>query len=425
MRHVVQSFATTAAIQLLGLANAVLLARLLGPEGRGELALVLLYPVLAHGLIGLAIGDAVVYRAAKGVGPGRLVPSVLMLTLAGGAVALAAGWLLAPGLFAGHDGEVARSGLVYFLMVPLALAGLHLGGVFQGRLEYGVWNAVRATTTLVTVGGVGVLALAGAASVGTVTLAYLAGFWLSGGMALLLAWRRGWLAAPPARGEIGALLRFAAPLQVGVLVQIANERLDQLLIVRLLTPTDLGLYVAAMAIAIIPSIPAVTLANVAYPRIAGVAEAADRGPVVERYVRLSVALGGAIAAVLLVAGEPLVLFLYGPAFAPAVPILAWYAAGAVALSARVVLAQAVKASGRPGLAMRAELAGLAVNVCGLVVLLPAIGVVGAAVSYAAMQVTVLALLLLAARRVAGFAVRRLVRDTPRDVADQLRRLVRP
>ena len=50
MRHVVQSFATTAAIQLLGLANAVLLARLLGPEGRGELALVLLYPVLAHGL---------------------------------------------------------------------------------------------------------------------------------------------------------------------------------------------------------------------------------------------------------------------------------------------------------------------------------------------------------------------------------------
>lgn len=33
MHHVVQSFATTALIQLVGLANAVLLARILGPEG--------------------------------------------------------------------------------------------------------------------------------------------------------------------------------------------------------------------------------------------------------------------------------------------------------------------------------------------------------------------------------------------------------
>ncbi len=424
MRHIVLSFATTAAIQLLGLANAVLLARLLGPEGRGELALVLLYPVLAHGAIGMALADAVVYRAAKGAAPTRLVPSALLLTLVAGGVAVAAGWALAPALFAGHDEEVLRSGLLYFLMVPLGLVGMHLGGVFQGRLEYGVWNIVRASTTLVTVGAVGLLALAGTASVGSVTLAYLAGFWMSGGLALILAWRRGWLPARPAGAEVAGLLRFAAPLQVGVLVQIANERLDQLLIVRLLTPTDLGFYVAAMAIAVIPAIPAMTLANVAYPRIAGVADAADRGPVVERYVRLSVALGALIAVALLAMGEPLVRLLYGPAFAPAVPILAWYTAGAVALSARVVLAQAVKASGYPGRAMQAELAGLAVNVAGLLVLLPAVGVVGAAMAYAAMQATVLALLLVAARRVAGFAPWRLVRDTPREVADQLRRLAR-
>lgn len=424
MRHVVQSFATTAAIQLLGLANAVLLARLLGPQGRGELALVLLYPVLAHGLIGLALGDAVVYRAAKGAAPAGLVPSALVLSVGAGAAAIAAGWLLAPILYAGHAAEVMTAGLAYFLMVPFGLIGLHLGGVFQGRLEYGAWNAIRLTTTFVTVGAVGLLALAELPSVGHVTLAYLAGFCLSGGMALLLAWRRGWLEARPDRGEVAGLLRFAAPLQVGVLVQIANERLDQLLIAGLLTPTDLGFYVAAMAVAVIPSIPAVTLANVAYPRIAGVADAIDRGPVIERYVRLAVALGALIAAVLLVAGDRLILLLYGPAFAPAVPILAWYGLGAVALSARVVLAQAVKASGRPGLVMRAELAGLAVNVAGLLALLPTVGVVGAAVAYGAMQATVLLLLLLAARRVAGFAIRRLVRDTPHDVADQMRRLAR-
>lgn len=423
MRHVLQSFATTGAIQLLGLVNAVLLARLLGPEGRGELALVLLYPVLALGLAGLALNDAVVYRAARALPPRRLAPPALLLALGIGAAVAAAGALAAPLLLAGHADGVRRSGALYFLMVPAGLVALHLGAVFQGRLEYGVWNAVRGATTLATVAGVAGLALLGLAEVEAVTLAYLGGFCASAALALALARRRGWLPAPVDRHELGQLLRFALPLQAGVVVQLVNERLDQLLIARLLTPTDLGLYVAAMAIAAIPAIPAATLANVAYPRIAGVAEAADRGPVVERYLRLAVALAGLVALALLALGQPLVTALYGPAFAAAVPILEWYAAGAVALAARAVLAQAVKAAGRPALATAAELAGLAVNVVLLLLLLPRIGVVGAAVAYAGMQGTALGVLAVAAVRVAGFRPLRLLRDTPREVADQARRLV--
>lgn len=184
--------------------------------------------------------------------PQRLAPTVLLLALAAGLVAFAAGWLVVPILLAGHDPAVVRSGLVYFLMVPAGLAGLYLGGVFQGRLEYGAWNAIRAATTIATATAVAGLVLLGLAEVASVTLAYLAGFCLSAALALLLARRRGWLAARPDGREVGAILRFAAPLQLGVLVQLVNERLDQLLIAHLLTPTDLGLYVAAMAIAIIP-----------------------------------------------------------------------------------------------------------------------------------------------------------------------------
>lgn len=424
MRHVLQSFATTGAIQVLGLLNAVLLARLLGPEGRGELALVLLYPVLALGLTGLALNDAIVYRAARGVAPRRLAPSALLLAAVAGVVVVVAGAALAPVLLAGHAAAVIRSGMLYFLMVPAGLAALHIGAVFQGRLEYGVWNAVRGSTTLATVAGVAGLALAGLAEVETVTLAYLCGFCASAALAVAVAHRRRWLPAPVDRPELGQLLRFALPLQAGVVIQLVNERLDQILIAHLLTPTDLGLYVAAMAIAAIPSIPALTLANVAYPRIAAVADAADRGPVVERYLRLAIFLAGAVAIVLHVAALPLVTALYGPAFATAVPILEWYAVGAVALAARAVLAQAVKAAGRPMLASAAELCGLAVNVGLLLLLLPRVGVVGAAMAYAGMQATALAVLAAAAVRVAGFRPLRLLRDTPREVADQARRLVR-
>ncbi|MGE0715831.1 MAG: lipopolysaccharide biosynthesis protein [Alphaproteobacteria bacterium] len=422
MRHILQSFATTAAVQLLGLVNAVLLARLLGPDGRGEIALVVLYPLLLHGLAGLAIADGIVYRAATGAAaPPRLAPSVAVLAIGLGTAAAVAGWLLVPWLHAQHDDEVRWSAGVYMAMLPAGLLALHLGAVFQGRLEYGPWNAIRLTTTAATVGCVLLLAAMGAAQVATVTVAYLAGFTVSAVLAIMLARRRGWLAGRPERGEAVAVLGFAAPLQLGVIVQIAAERLDQLFISWLLTPVDLGLYVAAMAIAAIPAIPAVTLGNVAYPRIAAVA---DRGPVVERYLRLSVALAALVAGALMLVGGRLVEALYGPEFAPAAPILAWYAVGAVAMAARVVLAQAVKAAGRPGLTLRAEAVGLVVNVVALALLLPAMGVVGAAIAYAAAQAAVALMLGSAARRVAGFDPFRLLRDTPRDLADQLGRLRR-
>src|SRR5690606_30773227 len=106
---------------------------------------------------------------------------------------------------------------------PAGLVALHLGAVFQGRLEYGVWNAVRGTTTLATVAGVAGLARLGLAEIEAVTLAYLGGFCASAALALALARRRGWLPAPVDRHELGQLLRFALPLQAGVVVQLVNE----------------------------------------------------------------------------------------------------------------------------------------------------------------------------------------------------------
>jgi len=423
MRHILQSFAVTGLVQLLGFANAVLIARLLGPEGRGELAAVILYPMLLYTVGGIALNDAVVYRAATGkVAPERLLPSIAALSIGIGVALGAAGLLLFPILYRHYPPEVLRTASVYLTVVPVGLLVLHLASVFHGMLDYATWNLLRLLTTVITVAAVGALFLVGTASVFQVAMAYLGGFAAAAVLALVLAARRGWLARAPAAGEIGALLRFALPLELGVVVQMANDRLDQVLIANLLPPVELGLYVAALAIATIASVPAGTLANVGYPRIAAAAVGEGAGPIVERYLRVSLGLALPIAILLWAAAPYIVPLFYGEAFAPAVPILRWLVIGTVGLSARAMLTQAVKAAGHPGAVLRVETAGLLLNAAALAALLPLFGAVGAAIGYALVQWAITVHLALVARRVAGIDLGRFVRDTPGETLIYARRL---
>ncbi|MGE0723010.1 MAG: oligosaccharide flippase family protein [Alphaproteobacteria bacterium] len=424
MRHVIQSFATTGAVQLSGLAIAIMVARLLGPEGRGEVALVLLYPMLLHALLGAAVNEAIVFRSARGEGAiDRLGRTAAVLAVAIGMLGVGLGWLAIPRLYDGQRPEVVAAARIYLAMIPLSLVGLFLSSLFQGRLEYGIWNAIRLTTTLVTLAGIGILAWTAAASVTAVVLAYLAGFLAAAVLAIGLASARGWIGVGADRTEVRALLRFAAPLMLAVAIQVASDRLDQLAIANLLPPAELGLYVAAIGLGGIAMVPAATLANVGYPRIAAADTAAARGLVVERYLRAALGLAAGLTAILLAVGDRLIVALFGAAFAPATPILRWYALGATLMAGRVVLAQAVKASGRPSAALAADLIGLGASAAMLVALLPALGAVGAAIAFLVAQAAASAWLLGAARRHAGLQVGRLVRDAPGEAVDYAARML--
>ncbi len=65
MKHLLFSFGGTAAVQLLNIATSILAARLLLPEGRGEMAVIMLWPAVI-GTLGLfSLDQAVMYHTAR------------------------------------------------------------------------------------------------------------------------------------------------------------------------------------------------------------------------------------------------------------------------------------------------------------------------------------------------------------------------
>ena len=96
-RRIVQVFTVNMVMTIMGLASGLLAARLLGPQGRGELAAIQSWPMLFAALAMLGMPEAVVYyssrdqaRAADYLGTARVI------ALFAGVGFLATSWLLMP-----------------------------------------------------------------------------------------------------------------------------------------------------------------------------------------------------------------------------------------------------------------------------------------------------------------------------------------
>src|SRR5258708_16565435 len=77
---IVRTVWTNLAIQAMTFATSVLTARILGPVGRGELALVLLYPQLVAGIALMVVDRAVSVLRCRGSFP-RPVPTIINLPI--------------------------------------------------------------------------------------------------------------------------------------------------------------------------------------------------------------------------------------------------------------------------------------------------------------------------------------------------------
>src|SRR5208337_938768 len=143
---------------IIGLASGLLAAKLLGPQGRGELAAIQSWPMLFAALALLGMPEAVVYYSSRY--PGRAADylgTARVIALIAGVVFLATGWLLMPALLRSQARSTIWFAQIYILMIPLyALIDLPRNAL-RAVGAWWAWNALRLVHTglwlMVLVGG--------------------------------------------------------------------------------------------------------------------------------------------------------------------------------------------------------------------------------------------------------------------------------
>ena len=133
-----------AVITAVGFASSVLIARALGPEGRGQLAAALMWPTTVAALSTLGLPHAFAYAAgARWTSAGRLARFGTVFALVVGLPMALAYFLAAPYLLRVAFPESALSVRLFGCFIPLTLwAGLWMA-IYQGTGDFVTWNMAK------------------------------------------------------------------------------------------------------------------------------------------------------------------------------------------------------------------------------------------------------------------------------------------
>lgn len=381
-RRIVQVFTTNMVMAIMGLASGLLAARLLGPQGRGELAAIQSWPMLFAAIALLGMPEAVIYyssrcqvRAADYLGTARVI------ALIAGVGFLASGWVLMPALLRSQARSTIWFAQVYLLMIPLyALIELPRNAL-RAVGAWGAWNALR----LVHMGlwlavVVGAWITSRLATPGALACLFL-------GMQVLFAVPHSVVVSHYIPGSYtwaprfrGSLFKFGIPTMLTILPQTLNLRLDQLLMASFLGPQPLGYYVVAVAWAGASSPVYYSIGAVFFPHMSAMHEPRNHHRFLRVYSSRVLLLVSSTTMLLLAVTPMAIRLLFGPEFRPSIPaaLILTIASGFSGLN--LLLSAGLQGFGKPKSILKAELLGLAVTSVSLVVLLPALGIVGAAIS---------------------------------------------
>lgn len=405
-------------------AAVLMLARALGPTGRGTIAFITVTALVAARFAGLGIGEATaVFAARRPEARGALLANVVAFMLAGAALAAAAacGALIALG-----DSRPAGVGPAELAVLACATLVSALGesGYF---FLLGCHRLRQVALITATASWIYPLLLVVLWSTVGLTVLRAALAWTVAESIRALAYLgRSLRGLGPVRVRTGLLfeaLRFGSRAWVGSLARFLNFRTDQILMGFLASEAALGVYAVAVnaseALLYLPAATATALLPVAARTEAGLrAEQALRA---FRSAVVVTAVAGLVAALL---GPVLLPLVFGSEFDASVAPFLWLLPGALGFAAIAVFSNALVAGSSPGLSSAGPLVALVVGIGLDLILIPRFGASGAAAAASAAFLAGGSAALIAFRRRSPFAWSLLLQPRRSDL-NVFRALARP
>jgi O-antigen/teichoic acid export membrane protein len=361
--------------------SGVLVARILGVQNRGYLALLVLFPAVLAQIGSLGLPLAATYELSRDRSTAArtvraLIPAALVQ--AGCLVVLHAGIVAA--VFWTDPHAVRRSALLSLVVVPAILAQSYGVAILQGAQRFAAFNTLRTLPAAAYSAAVLAVFLVGSSSLQWVVVGWAASSLAVGAVTLFVAMRP----LPLRRTASGTsplpqMLRFGLKGLLGWTSPIETFRLDQAIVGLFLSPRALGLYVVALAFVNLPRFVAQSIGYIAYPRIAA-REGTSAWREYWQFFWLTAAVCSAVVLVLELGADRLVRLFFTSEFAGAVPLTRILLVGALFLSARRVLTDGAQGLGRPGLGTVAEVASWAFLIAGLGIFTPLLGARGVALA---------------------------------------------
>jgi len=410
------TFLTRLGVFLLSLATNILLARGLGPAGRGVYALALLVSSIMFLIANLGIGAANVYYVGSRImsAADAVAHAASLALILGGASCLVTfivvrlfGSVLFPGV---GTTEI----LIASLSIPPMLFVYFVQTVLQGLQRFVHFNLV--------------FVLYNALQTILIALAILV--LRAGPFGAVVAWTVSWIpavlgtlviarsATPITRGfatrHYRALFKFGAVAYLSNLTNFFNYRFDAFLVNAFAGVRDVGLYAVGYGMAETVWYVSQAAATVLAPQVAR-SDAAESDRITASTSRMVLGLTLVLSAALALIAPPAIRLLFGTPFAASVWAVWLLLPGVVALAVAKVLSSYLLGRNKLKVDLLAAVAGLVVTIGLDLALIPRYGFIGASIASSIAYAVALTVAAAWTVRHSSINVHELLLITPRDI----------
>lgn len=344
---VLTTFGTNVTVAVLSFLSVLIVARSLGPTGRGEVAFLMTAAYLTSQISTMGVPQALVNRAAADPHEaGALAGAALRFAGALGGIAAAivfAGLTAFTGLAAGTSTSLQ---ILALCVVPVMALGAHLQQLTLAHYHFRTNNLIGLVTPSTTVVVNGAFALAGGLTVGTALGAWVAGQTMAAALFALHTHRNLSGFGRPPSGMARELVAFGVRAHPGVVMTLGNYRLDQWILGAIGGARELGIYTVAVAWAeALFFLPTALM----FVQRADLVRASPEGAgdYASRTFRLTVVATAVMGAVMIAAAPLLISVIFGARFSGAVPELRVLVLGTFGVVALKLFGTALTARGRP------------------------------------------------------------------------------
>ncbi|RKZ06357.1 hypothetical protein DRQ05_04915 [bacterium] len=426
IRNASITFATRITLFIVGLTSSVLVARLLGPEGKGLLSLVVLTGSVLFTVVNLGVGTGTGYfLGRKKVPLDKLAGNWLSLSVLIGLVVLVVSQIFAPAVVSRFLPSVPLWAVrLALITVPFTIVSYNLQMLFKAKGDFHRFNLIDLVQpVLFLVIFVSAVIFASGGTLEEAVYSYVFSALMPGIVAVALVssivkLRFRW------DGEIvKPAMRFGVQGYIAGFLGFLNYRIDMFLVNLYMEPRFVGYYSISVMIAeklwYLPNV----LAAVLYPRVAH-SDEENANIDTSRVSRLTVFLIGLSCLLILVVGRVAIRFLYSDRFLPAVKPLFYLLPGIFAMSLAKVVSSDLLARGFPRVNMIAGFTAFVANVLFNMYLIPRSGISGAAIASTISYSLFAAVVLVSFVRITGVSLWNLLIPKAEDFSAMFSRLRR-
>jgi len=360
--------------------GGVIIARVLGPVGRGEYAAITAWFGVAV-IIGQFGQPAALcfYVARDPISAREYVATSRTMLLLTGTVILTLGLLLAPILSHGRHG-ITIGYQIAFATLIISLIGVSYTFPLQAQHLHR-WNLVKASQPVPSLIGIIVLWRLRLLTLNSALIVLAVSTLLQLGYAYISCRKFGLAPGRTCMKLVRPLAKYGSTQLAASTSATLNLQLDQLVLSQLVPPADLGRYAIAASLTLLPLPLVSAIGNVAFPNLAAKRIALSRANRLQRIAVIGAAgLTTGMLLPLAAAANWLVPFIFGAAYRGAVPLIWILIPGSIFLTSGQVAGDLLRGRNRPAAVAWAQGLGAVSTVLMLIALLPIIGIYGAAVA---------------------------------------------